>query len=276
MATYVIGDIQGCYDELLLLLEKIQFDIRKDKLIFAGDLVNRGPKSLEVLRLIKSFGKSAKVVLGNHDLYLLAVAYGYLPAAKKDTLNDILHAADKEELISWLRKQRFLYTHKKHIITHAGIPPIWSLKKAKRLALELEFVLQTDVCFQLFMSNLFGNEPDLWNDNLEAINRWRCSANYFTRMRVCDEEGRLDFAFKGELKNKPEALEAWFNIPNTKIDADYTLIFGHWAALNGITNDPHCIALDTGCAWGGKLSAYCIDNKQLYQVDAIHLIEEKE
>lgn len=276
MASYVIGDVQGCYRELIQLLDKIKFNLDDDKLIFTGDLVNRGPQSLEVLRFIKSLGKAAKVVLGNHDLYLLAIAYGYLPTTKKDTLNPILEAEDKNELVQWLRQQHFLYSHKKHIITHAGIAPIWSLKKAKRLGLELEFVLQTDICFQLFMSNLFGNEPNFWQDDLEAVNRWRCISNYFTRMRLCDQNGRLDFSFKVELKNKPDHLDAWFNIPNSKIDAKYTLVFGHWAALNGISNNPRCIAIDTGCVWGGKLSAYCIDTQEIHQVDAVNLMKEIE
>lgn len=276
MASYVIGDVQGCYDELILLLDKIQFNATKDKLIFCGDLVNRGPNSLTVLRLIKSLDKAAKVILGNHDLYLLAIAYGYLPLGKKDTLHDVLEAPDKEDLITWLRKQHFVYTHKNHIITHAGIPPIWSLKKAKRLGLELEFVLQTDMCFQLFMSNLFGNEPNLWHNDLRDVNRWRCIANYFTRMRLCNKNGRLDFDFKGAIKDKPSTLDGWFNLPNPKIDSKHTLLFGHWAALNGITNNPRRIALDTGCVWGGKLTAYCIDTKQIYQVDAINLTKEIE
>ncbi len=274
MPSYLIGDVQGCYDELCALLQKIKFNPKQDKLIFAGDLVNRGPKSLEVLRLVKSFAKSAKVILGNHDLYLLAVAFGYLPLGKKDTLQQILNAPDKDELMKWLRHQRFLYSHKKHVVTHAGIPPIWSLKKAKHLALELEFVLQTDMCFQHFMSNLFGNEPNQWNNELEGINRWRCIANYFTRMRLCNAEGRLDLNFKDELMQKPNGFDAWFNFPNPKIDSEYILIFGHWAALNGKTNNPRCINLDTGCVWGGQLSAYCIDNKEFYRVDAMNLIKE--
>ena len=272
----MIGDVQGCYVELIQLIDKIKFNADNDKLIFAGDLVNRGMQSLEVLRFVKSLGKSAKVVLGNHDLYLLAVAYGYLPTCKTDTLDTILEAEDKNELINWLRQQHFLYSHKNHIITHAGIPPIWSLKKAKRLGLELEFILQTDVFFQLFISNLFGNKPDFWQENLEAVNYWCCIANYFTRMRLCDRDACLSFTYKGELKNKPDHLEAWFNIPNPKIDPKYTLIFGHWAALNGITNNPRCIAIDTGCVWGGKLSAYCIDTQEIHQVDAVNLIKEIE
>ncbi|MBK2124146.1 symmetrical bis(5'-nucleosyl)-tetraphosphatase [Fangia hongkongensis] len=268
MSTYVIGDIQGCYDELMELLDKISFSVTEDKLIFVGDLVNRGPKSLEVLRFIKSLGKSAKVVLGNHDLYLLALSYGYLPANKNDTLDDILQAKDKHELVAWLKKQHLLYQHDNHIITHAGIPPNWSIKKAKKRARELEFVLQTDICCRLFLANLFGNEPNRWRKHLQGVNRWRCIANYFTRMRLCNDKGVLDLSFKGTLGNSPENFDAWFNIPNPKIKSKYTLIFGHWAALKGVTNNPRCIAIDTGCVWGGALSAYCIDSKHIYQVSS--------
>lgn len=274
MKSYVIGDVQGCYVELLHLIKKIKFNVKNDKLIFTGDLVNRGAQSLSVLRFVKSLGKSAKIVLGNHDLYLLAVAYGYLLTSKKDTLNAILNAPDKEELIHWLRQQNFLYSYKQHIITHSGIPPVWSLKKAKCLASELESVLKEDISFQLFMSNLFGNKPDLWHNDLKAVNRWRCIANYLTRMRLCDQKGQLDFSYKGKLENKPIGLDAWFNFPNTKINPKYTLVFGHWAALNGVTNKTQCLALDTGCVWGRKLSAYCIETKKLYQVDTINLIKE--
>lgn len=267
MASYVIGDVQGCYTQLMKLLEKIKFNENFDKLIFAGDLVNRGKQSLDVLRLIKLLGKSAKIVLGNHDLYLLAIAHGYYPLSRKDNLDPVLKASDKEELIQWLRQQHFLYIHKKHIIIHAGIPPIWSLKKAKRLALELEFVMQTDICFQLFIGNLFDNKVRLWNDNLKAIDRWCCIANYFTQLRLCDHNGNVNFSFKGELKNKPKNFDAWFNFTNS-ISKKYTVIFGHWAALNGKTNNSQYIAIDTGCVWGKKLSAYCIESKTIHQVNA--------
>ncbi|WP_119342727.1 symmetrical bis(5'-nucleosyl)-tetraphosphatase [Facilibium subflavum] len=268
MSTYVIGDVQGCYDELMMLLDKIHFQVGQDKLIFVGDLVNRGPKSLETLHFIRSLGKSAKIVLGNHDLYCMAVIYGYLPLRKKDALTEILNAPDKFELADWLRQQRFLYQHKNHIITHAGIPPIWSVKKAKKRARELEFVLQTDVCYKLFLSHLFGNEPSLWNKNLQGISRWRCIANYFTRMRICNKKGKIDLDFKGGLDNIPEGWDAWFNIPNPKLKEKYTLIFGHWAALRGQTNKSHIIATDTGCVWGRQLSAYCIESKTFHRVQS--------
>lgn len=270
MTSYVIGDVQGCYDELMELLNRIRFSASRDRLIFVGDLVNRGPKSLEVLRFVKSLGKSAKVVLGNHDLYLLARAYRYLPKTKNDTLDDILHAEDKDVLISWLRKQRLLYQSGDYVITHAGIPPIWSVKKARKRAKELEFVLRTELCCRLFLSNLFGNEPNRWRKSLQGVNRWRCIANYFTRMRFCSDKGVLDLNSKGRTADSPEKFKPWFSIQNPKLKPKYTLIFGHWAALQGKTDNTKFIATDTGCIWGGKLTAYCLDNKTYHHVQSTY------
>ena len=268
MSTYVIGDVQGCYDELMLLLKKIQFRHHRDTLISAGDLVNRGPKSLEVLRFVKSLDGHAKVILGNHDLYLIAVAFGLLPQNKTDTITPILQAHDKYELIDWLCRQKLLIVENNAIITHAGIAPIWSLSEAKRYAAEVEQVLQTEAKRTKFLRNLFGNSPAKWDESLIGVDRWSCIVNYFTRMRICDLKGTMNFDFTGELDNIPSGFDAWFAIPNSKIDPKYILIFGHWAALNGKTNSQAHIALDTGCVWGGKLSAYCIEAQKYYRVNA--------
>lgn len=272
MATYAIGDVQGCYDQLTQLLDLINFDGDEDKLIFVGDLINRGPKSLETLRFIKSLGKSAKVILGNHDLYLLAVSYGYLPPSKKDTIQDILDAEDKSELIEWLCHQKLLIQQDDYTITHAGLPPIWSTKKARKRAKELEFVLKTPVTRKLFLSNLFGDQPNLWDKSLEGINRWRCIANYLTRMRVCDDEGRLNFSYKASLDKVKDEWSAWFNIKNKSLKKNEKIIFGHWAALCGKTGKSQFIAIDTGCVWGNTLSAYCLESKQRFQVPASDLM----
>lgn len=266
MSTYVIGDIHGCYNELRYLIKKISFNYDTDKLIFVGDLVNRGPQSLEVLRFIKSLGRNAEVVLGNHDLYLIALAYGYLLPNKNDTLNTILDAKDKFELISWLRQQHLLYQHEDYIITHAGVPPNWSVNQAQSLAKEVERNLKNDIQCKLLLSNLIGSEPKLWDNNLRGIARWRCITNYFTRMRICTNEGILELSFKGETKNIPEGFLAWFDVRNPKIPPKYRFIFGHWASLRGMTNNPRYIAIDTGCVWKKKLSSYCIEKEKIYQI----------
>ena len=268
MPTYVVGDVQGCYDALMSLLKKIQFCRHYDTLIFAGDLVNRGPKSLEVLRFVKSLGNCAKVVLGNHDIYLMAVAFGLLPQNKKDTITPVLQAQDKYELIDWLCRQKLLIVEDNAIITHAGVAPIWSLGEAKKYTAEIEKVLQTDYQRTEFLKHLFGNSPSVWHESLKGVDRWRCIVNYFTRMRICDAKGNMNFDFTGDLQSIPSGFYAWFTIPNLKINETYTLIFGHWAALNGKTNSQRHIALDTGCVWGGKLTAYCITTQKYYRVSA--------
>lgn len=271
MANYVIGDIQGCYTELLRLLSKIQFKPEQDKLIFVGDLVNRGPSSLDVLRFVKGLGESAVVLLGNHDLYLLAVAYGYLSPNEEDTINSILKADDRYTLIEWLRQKHFIYIFNKNVVTHAGVPAVWSLEKARLLDIEINLVLKDDNYFKIFIENLFlvRKKPLIWKESLKHADRWCCIANYFTRMRFCNKNNLdLDFSFKGKIEDKPKDLLAWFNIDNPGIDDEYTLIFGHWSALNGVTNSLQHIAIDTGCVWGKKLSAYCMDTKRIYQVDS--------
>lgn len=260
MSTYVIGDVQGCYDELIKLEAKLSFDPKKDKLIFAGDLVNRGPKSLETLRHIKSLGLSAQTVLGNHDLFLLKTAYQNKPVTGKNTINDIMNAPDKIELIEWLRHQPMLIQSDHYIITHAGIPPRWSIKKAKKKAKELEYILQTRTTLQLFLENMFGDKPNRWSKYLEGPDRWRCIANFFTRMRFCLPDGSLDLSHKGGLETANNRLIPWFQHPKSKIPEQITILFGHWAALQGYSGTKNIVALDTGCAWGGKLTAICLES----------------
>lgn len=267
MAIYAIGDVQGCFAELQALLTLIQFDNKQDTLWFTGDLVNRGPHSLAVLRFVKSLGEKHIVVLGNHDLHLLALAYGVRKAHPSDTLNEVLAASDRETLLEWLCHRPLLHHDKQtgFVITHAGLAPCWSLTQAKELAKEVENRL-CDTSVTLFLKNMYGDFPDRWNDSLAGIERWRCIVNYLTRMRFCYADGRLDFAYKGEIAGKPRELIPWFEVPE-RANANVKIIFGHWAALAGKTTFPNVYALDTGCVWGNCLTALRLEDEKRFQVN---------
>src|SRR3990167_3562798 len=261
MATYAIGDIQGCFTPLQKLLDKISFNPAQDTLWFTGDLVNRGPHSLKVLRFVKQLGAHQKTVLGNHDLHLLAVAYGTQKVSQHDTLNDILTAPDKDELIDWLRHCPLIH-HDPSLgftMTHAGIAPSWSIDKALLLASEVATVLQSATP-QDFLQAMYGNQPDHWDDRLSGWDRLRCITNYFTRMRFCHPDGRLNLCHKGMIAKTPKELIPWFQFPH-RVSANDKLIFGHWAALSGVTNTPRVYALDTGCAWGCQLSGLRLEDE---------------
>ena len=263
MATYAVGDVQGCYTELVQLLETIRFDAGVDKLWLVGDLVNRGPDSLEVLRLVKSLGDSAITVLGNHDLHLLAVAEGTAELSRNDTLDEILNAPDRDELLRWLRNQRLLYAQDGYVLVHAGLLPQWSVAQAESLAREVETALRGDD-YATFLSRMYGNAPHEWNDNLSDYKRLRVIVNAFTRMRICTKEGEMEFKFKGEVENIPAGYMPWFDVPK-RASRDATVIFGHWSAL-GLLLRKNVIALDTGCLWGGPMSAIRLEDRQLFQV----------
>ena len=263
MTIYAIGDIQGCYAELEQMLLLISFDPAKDKLWFVGDLVNRGPDSLKVLRLVKSLGDSAITVLGNHDLHLLAVAEGVVELHRSDTLNEILNAPDRDELLTWLRQQRLLHAEEGHVLVHAGLLPQWSVKQAKSLAVEVEQALRGDD-YVSFFKHMYGNTPHVWNDDLSGYKRLRFITNVFTRMRICTPQGELEYKFKGELEKMPQGYMPWFDAPKRK-NSDATIIFGHWSAL-GLKITPNIIALDTGCLWGGSLTAIRLGDRKLFQV----------
>ena len=203
MNTYIVGDLQGCLDPLKNLLDRVQFDPDKDQLWSVGDIVNRGPDSLSTLRYLKNLGTHFKMVLGNHDLHLLALAYQKKSPKKSDTLDDILAATDREELINWLRHQPLIYQHENAVVVHAGLPHIWSLQKALALASEVQQVLRSDDCGK-FLSAMYGNEPDRWSDDLQGMERLRVITNYLTRMRVCRSDGTLDLAFKASPDTAPE------------------------------------------------------------------------
>jgi bis(5'-nucleosyl)-tetraphosphatase (symmetrical) len=266
MSIYAIGDIQGCYAEFMALIEQIQFDPQQDQLWFTGDLVNRGPQSLAVLRYVKALGDTQHLVLGNHDLHLLALAYGARKSNPGDTLDEILNAADKIELIEWLRHRPLLhYDSSNHfVMTHAGLAPMWTLKQAIKLAYEVESVLQSDEPKHLLHS-MYGDQPNCWHPQLAGMERLRSIINYFTRMRLCSADGALDLTYKGVLTNKPAHLIPWFEVAN-RANAKEKIIFGHWAALNGKTNTANVYALDTGCVWGNCLTAMRLSDEQRFTV----------
>lgn len=273
MSTYVIGDIHGCYNILMLLLKKINFCRYQDKLIFVGDLVNRGYQSLEVLRFIKSLGDSARVVLGNHDLYLIYIIFNSLEYFfdSNHSMFSIFDSPDKYDLIHWLCLQNIMIIEDDNIIVHAGIPHIWSLSESKEYSLHIEYILQDAKLRHKLLNNLISENLVVWSKNLRGIDRYRCIINYFTRMRICDIYGKMDLNFKKNLQHIPHKFYAWFNIKNYNISERYTIIFGHWSALNGKTLHDKYIALDTGRVFGGRLTAYCITNKTLYSVKNTNL-----
>ncbi|MCV2401533.1 symmetrical bis(5'-nucleosyl)-tetraphosphatase [Marinomonas sp. C2222] len=264
MATYAIGDLQGCLTELLALLKKINYKPKHDRLWFAGDLVNRGPASLETLRFLKSLGKNASFVLGNHDLHLLAIAYGHGDLKRKDTLGDILTAPDRDELIDWLVRQPLCqYDAKLNVImTHAGVPPCWDLETTIKLAKEVEDTLRSDSADQYF-SEMYGNQPDTWKKKLKGMDRLRTITNYLTRMRFCDENSKLDLDSKEGIGTETKGYAPWFQHPS-QLPKDCHIVFGHWAAIEGKTRMANVHALDTGCVWGGRLTALRLEDKKRF------------
>lgn len=263
MAIYAVGDVQGCHTELVQLLEKIQFDASHDQLWLVGDLVNRGPDSLAVLRLVKSLGDSAITVLGNHDLHLLAVAESLASLHPSDTLDEILHAPDRDELLNWLRNQKLLHTENKVVLVHAGLLPGWTVKQAMRLASEAEQALRGDHYVE-FLAHMYGNQPNCWSDDLLEYDRLRVIINAFTRLRICTDSGEMEFKFKGETQKIPQGYRPWFDVPQ-RASAHATIIFGHWSAL-GLLCKEKIIALDTGCLWGGALTAIRLEDRAIFQV----------
>ncbi len=268
MATYAIGDVQGCYNELQHLLEKIAFDPHKDHLWFAGDLVNRGPDSLAVLRFVRQLGHRAITVLGNHDLHLLAVFYTHGHAKRNDTLNDVLTAPDAHELMDWLRHQPLIHLDQtqRWCMSHAGIPPQWSVRKARRLAHEVETVLQGNDHVAFFQS-MYGNHPKQWHKDLQGQDRYRVIVNYLTRMRFINAQQELDLVSKEGLDQAPTGYYPWFDDARSW-QRKTRLVFGHWAALEGHVPHERIFALDTGCVWGGQLSALRLDDQHWFRVPA--------
>ncbi len=265
MTTYAIGDLQGCYPALQHLLEQIRFDPEQDTLWFAGDLVNRGPQSLQCLRFVKSLGDSAITVLGNHDLHLLAIAENH-KSTRDQSLLEIISAPDRDELLYWLRHRPLLHHDARlgFTLVHAGIYPLWNLQQAQQHARELEAVLQSDD-YRDFIFNMYGNLPDHWQDSLDGFDRLRFICNSFTRMRYCDEQGRLDFAHNGAPGNAPDNMLPWYALPQRPC-RDQRIVFGHWSTL-GLVQQDNAFALDTGCVWGGKLTALQLESGEYHSVD---------
>ena len=267
MSTYAIGDIQGCYDQLTELLRLIEFKPDRDRLWFVGDLVNRGPKNLEVLRFVKNLGDGAITTLGNHDLHLLAVAYEHRDIHhKNDTFHDIVAASDYRELIDWLRQQPLLHHDETlgYTMVHAGLPPQWNLTRAQQCANEIQQVLRSDM-IETFLANMYGNQPARWEETLSGWDRLRFITNSFTRLRFCDAEGTEDFKYNQAIGTQPEHLMPWFQVPG-RMNEDLKIIFGHWAALGHYHGD-NVFALDSGCVWGGQLTAMKIaEQPEYYQV----------
>jgi len=263
MAIYAVGDIQGCYHELEQMLELIRFDNKKDQLWLVGDLVNRGAGSLSVLRLIKSMGDAAITVLGNHDLHLLAVAAGVAELHHSDTLDEILDAPDRDELLNWLRQQRMLHVQDNYVLLHAGLLPGWDVQQAQQLAHEVERALR-GADYVTFLEKMYGNTPHQWDDALTGYARLRVITNALTRMRICTSQGEMQFSFKGEVGDVPEGYLPWFEVPQ-RGSAEATVVFGHWSAL-GLIAEPNVIALDTGCLWGGALTAIRLEDRKIFQV----------
>lgn len=268
VAIYAVGDIQGCFIELERLLKSVKFDPCIDTLWLVGDLVNRGPASLETLRFVKDLGDSAVTVLGNHDLNLLAVAHGAKRLHRRDTLKAVLDAPDASELLTWLRYRPIMHrdAERNVAMVHAGIPPIWTLNEAMERAEEVEKVLQGPEMGQ-FLGNMYGDQPDQWDESLSGWARLRLISNYLTRMRFCDARGKLDLATKDAVTSDRPGFRPWFEHPHRKT-RDLHVVFGHWAALMGRVDDPHLFALDTGCVWGGTLTAVRLDDTTWYHVPA--------
>jgi bis(5'-nucleosyl)-tetraphosphatase (symmetrical) len=252
MALYLIGDVQGCDAALARLLEKIDFSPSRDTLYLLGDLVNRGPASGAVLRRLMGYGDSARCLLGNHDLSLLAVAHGGRPPHRNDTMDKVLRAPDRAQMLEWLRRQRMaIYAHGV-LMVHGGVLPQWDLTKTLRLAGEVEAMLRGPGLMD-FLTHMYGNEPAQWDDSLKGADRLRVIVNALTRLRFCTPEGVMDLRASGGLADAPPGYLPWFDVPDRKT-AGTTIAFGHWSTL-GFLQRPDIIALDTGCVWGGCLSA---------------------
>jgi bis(5'-nucleosyl)-tetraphosphatase (symmetrical) len=271
VADYVLGDIQGCYRSLMALLDTIQYNEQLDRLWSVGDLVNRGPQSLEVLRFFKTLKTPhpPRITLGNHDLYLLVRLFTHQAWPEADqTLDAIDHAPDREDLGHWLRQQSLVIVDSslQAVMSHAGIPPLWTLEETLMHAQEVEQWLRSDNFIEL-LHHLAGNQPEIWQNDLQGFDRLRCIVNYLTRMRLVDGRGGLDFSYKGTLHDRPSEWVPWYEAAERKPIAA-TIVFGHWAALGSGQVAPNVYALDSGCVWGGALTALRLQDKQFFSVES--------
>ncbi|MBH1985873.1 MAG: symmetrical bis(5'-nucleosyl)-tetraphosphatase [Burkholderiales bacterium] len=263
---YLVGDLQGCCDPLERLLLALDFSPSRDRLYVLGDLVNRGPDSLGVLRRLRGLEGSATCLLGNHDLHLLAVAHGVRKPHRSDTLDAILHAPDRDDWLAWLRQQRLAVHEQGWLMVHAGVLPQWDAARTVALAAEVESMLRSPDLGD-FLTQMYGNEPARWDDGLSGIARWRCVVNALTRLRFCSADGTMEFATKEGAGGAPEGFMPWFDVP-TRQTRGTPVAFGHWSTL-GLIDRADLLSLDTGCVWGGQLSAARIDGhrREVIQVD---------
>jgi bis(5'-nucleosyl)-tetraphosphatase (symmetrical) len=265
MATYAIGDVQGCYDELQRLLKKIRFDPAADRLWFTGDLVNRGPQSLSVLRFVRGLGARAIVVLGNHDLHLVAARLGgrHRP---RDTFDDVLAAPDCDALLAWLRGRPLIHAEGDHVLVHAGLPPQWSVAEAQDIGAEASRQIADRATDEFFHHHMYGNEPDRWSAALKGWDRLRFVINACTRLRTCTPDGRVDLRYSGPPGDTPDGLLPWFTVPGRR-SAGVNVMFGHWSALGHVHWPEYRVyGLDTGCVWGRELTALRLEDHKLFAV----------
>jgi len=270
MATYAIGDLQGCLEPLQRLLDDLNYDQAADHLWFVGDLVNRGPASLELLRFVKNLGAGATVVLGNHDLHLVMQAEGYGKRNAEDTLEAVLAAPDREDLLAWLRSRPLFHVEGEYAMVHAGLLPSWAVAKASALSREAELAL-TAPNYRDFLANMWGSTPTSWSDDLAGWDRLRVVVNAMTRMRFCSPAGLMEFKVKGPVANAPAGCLPWFDVPG-RASTDHTIVCGHWSAL-GLRIEERLLALDTGCLWGGSLTAIRLEDRRVFQVPCSRQVE---
>ena len=263
MSTYVIGDLQGCCDALERLLAQIKFAPGADRIWLVGDLVNRGPESLRTLRLLRALKDDVISVLGNHDLHLLAAAAGLREQRDSDTLLPIIDAPDASELLEWLRTRQIAHCDMGVLMVHAGVLPSWTIAQSLSYAAEVESALRAP-SWADFLRHMFGNQPDRWSDQLKGWARLRALVNVFTRLRFCQADGTMDFATKEGAAAAPKGFMPWFDVP-ARASADHAIVFGHWSTL-GLLMRPKLIGIDTGCVWGGQLSAVRLEDRALFQV----------
>lgn len=263
MATYAIGDIQGCYTEFIQLLALCGFSASRDRLWLVGDLINRGPDSLAVLRHVRDLGDAAVTVLGNHDLHLLMRSRGYGRRNAEDTLDEVLAAPDREALLDWLRAQPLFHVEDDYAVVHAGLLPQWDIAQACELAEEASLALRA-ADYDTFLANMWGSQPTAWADDLHGWDRLRVVVNAMTRMRFCTDLGVMEFHAKGPAHPAPDGFMPWFAVPGRR-SANHTVLCGHWSAL-GFKQLPGLVALDSGCLWGGALTAFRLEDQRVFQL----------
>ena len=263
---YLVGDLQGCCDPLERLLQTLDFSPSRDHLYLLGDLVNRGPDSLGVLRRLRALEGSVTCLLGNHDLHLLAVAHGVRKPHRSDTLDAILHAPDRDDWLNWLRQQRLAVHAHGWLMVHAGVLPQWDAAQTVALAGEVESMLRSPSLGE-FLTQMYGNAPERWDEGLTGVARWRCVVNSLTRLRFCSADGLMEFNTKEGVGGAPEGFMPWFEVPGRRT-AGTPVAFGHWSTL-GLINRDDLLSLDTGCIWGGQLTAVRVDGpvRELIQID---------